>query len=64
MRILNVPFLLLNICFLSKFLSKNLISAKGYSSLIKYLDKNFDKNKTFKCKNGTFKILIPEWLKI
>ena len=33
-------------------------------ALIKYLDKNFDKNKTYKCKNGSFKILIPQWLKI
>ena len=33
-------------------------------ALIKFLDKNFNKNKTYKCINGTFKILIPEWLKI
>jgi folate-binding protein YgfZ len=32
--------------------------------LIKYLNKNFDKNHIFKSKNGSFKILIPEWLKI
>ena len=32
--------------------------------LIKYQDKNFDKNLTFKSNNGSFKIIIPEWLKI
>ena len=30
--------------------------------LIKYLNKNFDKNHIFKSKNGSFKILIPQWL--
>ena len=28
------------------------------------VDKNFDKNQVFKSKNGTFKILVPEWLNI
>ncbi len=32
--------------------------------LIKYLNKNFDKNHIFKSKNGSFKILIPQWLNI
>ena len=32
--------------------------------LIKFLNKNFDKNNIFKSKNGSFKILIPQWLKI
>ena len=32
--------------------------------LIKYLHANFDKNHIFKSKNGSFKILIPQWLKI
>ena len=32
--------------------------------LIKYQDKNFDKNQTFKSNNGSFKIIIPDWLKI
>ena len=45
-------------------IGKVLINKEYPFALIKYLDKNFDKNKTFKCKNGTFKILIPEWLKI
>jgi folate-binding protein YgfZ len=38
---------------------------EGYPfGLIKYLDENFDKNQTFKSKNGSFKISIPQWLKI
>ena len=38
---------------------------EGYPfALIKFLDKNFDKDQIFKSENGTFKIFIPEWLKI
>ena len=33
-------------------------------ALVKFLDKNFDKDKTYSSNNGTFKILIPQWLKI
>ena len=33
-------------------------------ALIKYLDKNFDKNRIFKSQNSSFKIFIPAWLKI
>ena len=33
-------------------------------ALIKYLDQNFDKENTFKSQNGSFKVHIPEWLKI
>ena len=33
-------------------------------ALIKYLDDNFDINRVFKSKNGSFKIFIPQWLKI
>ena len=33
-------------------------------ALIKYLDKNFDKDHIFKTQNSSFKIFIPEWLKI
>ena len=33
-------------------------------ALIKYLDQNFDKDNTFKSQNGSFKVHIPEWLKI
>ena len=38
---------------------------EGYPfALIKFLDKNFDKDQIFKGENGKFKIFIPEWLKI
>ena len=38
---------------------------EGYPfALIKFLDKNFDKEQIFKSENGKFKIFIPEWLKI
>ena len=33
-------------------------------ALIKYLDQNFDKENTFKSQNGSFKVHIPERLKI
>ena len=33
-------------------------------ALIKYLNENFSKDFIFKSKDGTFKIFIPEWLKI
>ena len=33
-------------------------------ALIKFLNQNFDKDKIFKSQNGSFKIHIPEWLKI
>ena len=33
-------------------------------ALIKYLDRNFDKDHIFKTQNSSFKIFIPEWLKI
>ena len=33
-------------------------------ALIKFLDKNFDKNKVFKINNGSFKIIVPDWLKL
>jgi len=45
-------------------IGKVLINEEYPFALIKYLDKNFDKNQTFKGKNGSFKIFIPEWLKI
>ena len=41
-----------------------LIDEKYPFALIKYLDKNFEKNKIFKGINGSFKILIPDWLDI
>jgi len=45
-------------------IGKVLINDDYPFALIKYLDKNFDKNDTFVSKNGTFKILVPTWLNI
>jgi folate-binding protein YgfZ len=45
-------------------IGKILINNKYPFALVKFLDKNFDKNKTFKGKKGSFKVFIPEWLKI
>ena len=45
-------------------IGKVLINENYPFALIKFLDKNFDKNQVFKSKNGTFKILVPEWLNI
>ena len=45
-------------------IGKVLINEDYPFALIKYLDKNFDKNQTFKCKNGSLKIFIPKWLEI
>ena len=45
-------------------IGKVLIDGEYPFALIKFLDKNFDKNQIFKSENGTFKILMPEWLKI
>ena len=32
--------------------------------LIKYKDENFDREQTFKSNNGSFKVIVPQWLKI
>ena len=45
-------------------IGKILICGDYPFGLIKYQDKNFDKNQTFKSNNGSFKIIMPEWLKI
>jgi len=45
-------------------IGKVLINDDYPFALIKFLDKNFDKNKIFKCKNGSIKVLIPDWLEI
>tara|TARA_Y100001970_G_scaffold241424_1_gene304995 strand:- start:29 stop:916 length:888 start_codon:yes stop_codon:yes gene_type:complete len=45
-------------------IGKVLINEEYPFALIKFLDKNFDKKQIFESENGTFKILIPEWLKI
>ena len=44
-------------------IGKVLINDDYPFALIKYSNKNFNKDFTFKCKNGSFKIFIPDWLK-
>ena len=45
-------------------IGKVLINEEYPFGLIKYSNENFNKDFTFKSKNGSFKIFIPEWLKI
>ena len=45
-------------------IGKILIDEEYPFALIKFLDKNFNKDQTFKTKNSVFKIIIPEWLKL
>ena len=45
-------------------IGKVLINEDYPFALIKFLDKNFDRDQIFKGENGKFKILVPEWLKI
>jgi len=45
-------------------IGKILIDGEYPFALFKFLDKNFNKDQIFKCKNGSFKILIPRWLEI
>ena len=45
-------------------IGKVLIDKNYPFALIKFLDKNFDKNIVYKLNNSTFKIIIPSWLKI
>ena len=45
-------------------IGKILISNDYPFGLIKYQDENFNKDQTFKSEKGSFKIFIPEWLKI
>ncbi len=45
-------------------IGKILISDNYPFALIKFLDKNFNKDQIIKGKNGSFKVFIPEWLKI
>ena len=44
-------------------IGKDLINEDYPFALIKYSNENFNKDFTFKCKNGSFKIFIPDWLK-
>ena len=41
-----------------------LINEEYPFALVKFLDNNFDKDQIFKNENGSFKVFIPEWLKI
>ena len=45
-------------------IGKVLINEEYPFALIKYSNENFNQNLTFKCKNGSLKIFVPEWLKI
>ncbi len=45
-------------------IGKILINEKYPFALVKYLDKNFSKDATYKGENSSFKILVPEWLEI
>ena len=45
-------------------IGKILIDDEYPFALIKYMNENFDKNQTYKSKHGSFKIFVPEWLKI
>ena len=45
-------------------IGKVLINEEYPFALVKFSDENFDKDFLFKGKNGSFKIFIPEWLKI
>ncbi len=45
-------------------IGKVLIDKNYPFALIKFLDKNFDKNIVYKLSGSTFKIIIPSWLKI
>ena len=45
-------------------IGKVLINETYPFALIKYLDSNFEKDKIFQGKSGSFKVFVPEWLKI
>ncbi len=45
-------------------IGKVLINEKYPFAIVKYLDKNFDKDQTYKGKSSSFKIFVPDWLKI
>jgi len=45
-------------------IGKILINEKYPFALVKYLDKNFNKDITYKGENSSFKIFVPEWLEI
>ena len=69
-RLLPIEIIDGNLTEGEKILSNNIeigkvLIDKNYPfALIKFIDKNFDKNKIYKTNNGSFKIFIPQWLEI
>ena len=69
-RLLPIEIIDGNLTEGEKILSNNIeigkvLIDKNYPfALIKFIDKNFDKNKVYKTSNGSFKIFIPQWLEI
>ena len=69
-RLLPIEIIDGNLTEGEKILSNNIeigkvLIDKDYPfALIKFIDKNFDKNKVYKTSNGSFRIFIPQWLKI
>ena len=45
-------------------IGKVLIDGEYPFALIKFLDKNFNKDQIFKSENCSFRICVPQWLKI
>ena len=45
-------------------IGKVLISEEYPFALVKFIDKNFNKEKIYESSNGSFKIFVPQWLKI
>tara|TARA_B100000674_G_C37726470_1_gene862251 strand:- start:45 stop:932 length:888 start_codon:yes stop_codon:yes gene_type:complete len=45
-------------------IGKVLISEEYPFALVKFIDKNFNKEKIYESSNGSFKIFVPHWLKI
>ena len=45
-------------------IGKELISEEYPFALVKFIDKNFNKEKIYESSNGSFKIFVPHWLKI
>ena len=45
-------------------IGKILINEEYPFALVKYSNKNFNKEFVFRAKNGSFKILVPKWIKI
>ena len=69
-RLLPIEIIDGNLTEGEKILSNNIeigkvLIDKDYPfALIKFIDKNFDKNKVYKTSNGSFRIFIPQWLEI